>query len=34
MLFNCKELQKIWNNQINSVTLHLEIVIFNDEETA
>lgn len=26
MLFNCKDLQKIWNNQINSVTLHLEIV--------
>ena len=29
MLFNCKELQKIWNNQINSVTLHLEIDINN-----
>ena len=26
MLFNCKDLQKIWNNQINSVTLHPEIV--------
>lgn len=25
MLFNCKDLQKIWDNQINSVTLHLEI---------
>lgn len=27
MLFNCKDLQKIWNNQINSVTLQLEIEI-------
>lgn len=26
MLFNCKDLQKIWNNQINSVTLHPESV--------
>lgn len=25
MLFNCKDLQEIWNNQINSVTLQLEI---------
>ena len=26
MLFNCKEMKKIWRNQINSVTLQLEIV--------
>lgn len=29
MLFNCKDLQKIWNNQINSVTLHPEIGVYH-----
>ena len=25
MLFNCKDLQKIWRNEINSVSLHTKI---------
>lgn len=25
MLFNCKDLQEIWRNEINSVSLHNEI---------
>ena len=27
MLFNCKDLQKIWRNEINSVSLQPEIEI-------